>query len=405
MQYTPKSPAIVKRRKLRVLGTAVTLLDQVKAKAEYDLGFDLDFEVLDFVSCQGKAALSPDAYDIYDQCFHNLDIVWFWGSLQPIDTQRITAWDKVSDLTKRGGISRYAWHGHGDAPVKKLYVQPSDQLGSEPGRYIAMLPTVHNLDSFGYDARVFGYNQRHRESWSWLLDPRAKGRIALVDEPAIGIFDAALAAEACGELTFADVGNMTVAEVNALMALLEDRRQKGFFQTMWRTAEEASQLVRDHRVDVQSMWSPAYGALSGEAQHFLEAVPVEGYRAWHGGLSLRRGLTEDVLDMAYEYMNWWLTGWAGAVMTRQGYYMSVIEPVETTLTPDEWAYWYRGEEAQSNLLGPNGETVVKIGARRSGGSYWDRANRIAVWNTVMDEHNYAARAWSRFVDRVRGGST
>ena len=85
--------------------------------------------------------------------------------------------------------------------------------------------------------------------------------------------------------------------------------------------------------------------------------------------------------------------------------MSVIEPVETTLTPDEWAYWYRGEEAQSNLLGPNGETVVKIGARRSGGSYWDRANRIAVWNTVMDEHNYAARAWSRFVDRVRGGST
>lgn len=405
MQYTPKSPAIVKRRKLRVLGTAVTLLDQVKAKAEDDLGFDLDFEVLDFVSCQGKAALSPDAYDIYDQCFHNLDIVWFWGSLQPIDTQRITAWDKVSDLTKRGGISRYAWHGHGDAPVKKLYVQPSDQLGSEPGRYIAMLPTVHNLDSFGYDARVFGYNQRHRESWSWLLDPRAKGRIALVDEPAIGIFDAALAAEACGELTFADVGNMTVAEVNALMALLEDRRQKGFFQTMWRTAEEASQLVRDHRVDVQSMWSPAYGALSGEAQHFLEAVPVEGYRAWHGGLSLRRGLTEDVLDMAYEYMNWWLTGWAGAVMTRQGYYMSVIEPVETTLTPDEWAYWYRGEEAQSNLLGPNGETVVKIGARRSGGSYWDRANRIAVWNTVMDEHNYAARAWSRFVDRVRGGST
>ena len=405
MQYTPKSPAIVKRRKLRVLGTAVTLLDQVKTKAEDDLGFDLDFEVLDFVSCQGKAALSPDAYDIYDQCFHNLDIVWFWGSLQPIDTQRITAWDKVSDLTKRGGISRYAWHGHGDAPVKKLYVQPSDQLGSEPGRYIAMLPTVHNLDSFGYDARVFGYNQRHRESWSWLLDPRAKGRIALVDEPAIGIFDAALAAEACGELTFADVGNMTVAEVNALMALLEDRRQKGFFQTMWRTAEEASQLVRDHRVDVQSMWSPAYGALSGEAQHFLEAVPVEGYRAWHGGLSLRRGLTEDVLDMAYEYMNWWLTGWAGAVMTRQGYYMSVIEPVETTLTPDEWAYWYRGEEAQSNLLGPNGETVVKIGARRSGGSYWDRANRIAVWNTVMDEHNYAARAWSRFVDRVRGGST
>ena len=395
------SPAIIKTRRLRVLGTAVTLLDQVKEKAEADLGFGLDFEVLDFISCQGKAALNPDAYDVYDQCFHNLDIVWFWGSLQPIDTQRISAWDKISDLTKRGGISRYAWRGHGDAPVKKLYVQQSDQLGSEQGRYISMLPTVYNLDSFGYDARVFGYTQRNAESWSWLLDPRAKGRIAFVDEPAIGIFDAALAAEAADEMNFADIGNMSVAEVDQLMAILEARRQKGFFHSMWRTAEDASQLVRNHKVAVQSMWSAAYGNLGGEAPHFLESAPLEGYRAWHGGMSLRRGLKGAALDMAYEYMNWWLDGWSGAVMARQGYYFSVVDPVEASLTKDEWAYWYRGEEAQSDLPGVHGQTVVKLGTRRSGGAHWDRANRIAVWNTVMDEHNYAARAWTRFVDRVR----
>lgn len=396
-------PAIHHRRRLRVLGTAVTLLDQVQQRARKDLGFDIEFEVLDFVSCQGKAALHPQSYDIYDQCFHNLDIVWFWGALQPIDTQRITLWDQVSDLTKRGGISRYAWRGHGDAPVKKLYVQPGDSLGSEPGRFISMIPTTHNLDSFGYDARVFGYSQRHSESWAWLLDPRAKGRVALVDEPAIGIFDAALAAEASGEITFADIGNLTVSEIDALMNLLEDKRQKGFFRTMWRTAEEAGALVRGNHVDAQSMWSPAYGELSGEAPHFLEAVPIEGYRAWHGGMSLRHGLSGDTLDMAYDYMNWWLSGWAGAMMARQGYYMSVIEPVKQALAPQEWAYWYAGEEAQSDLQGPAGQTVVKMGARRSGGAYWDRANRIAVWNTVMDEHNYAARSWDRFVKRVRAG--
>jgi putative spermidine/putrescine transport system substrate-binding protein len=121
-------------------------------------------------------------------------------------------------------------------------------------------------------------------------------------------------------------------------------------------------------------------------------------------MSLRHGLGGAELDMAYEYMNWWLSGWAGAVMARQGYYMSVTDPVEASLTPDEWAYWYLGEEAQSDLAGPYGQTVVKMGARRSGGAYWDRANRIAVWNTVMDEHNYAARAWSRFVDRVKRGA-
>ncbi len=398
-----QSPSIIRRRSLRVLGTAVTLLDQVKEKAERELGFDLEFEVLDFVSCQGKAALSPKSYDIYDQCFHNLDIVWFWGALQPIDTHRITLWDQVSDLTKKGGISRYAWRGHGDAPVKKLYVQPGDSLGSEQGRYISMLPTVHNLDSFGYDARIFGYEQRYNESWAWLLDARAKGRVAIVDEPAIGIFDAALAAESSGEISFGDIGNMTVAEIDALIKLLEDRRQKGFFRTMWRTAEDASTLVRGNHVDVQSMWSPAYGELSGEAPHFLEAVPIEGYRAWHGGMSLRHGLSGNTLDMAYNYMNWWLSGWPGAVMARQGYYMSVLDPVKQALRQEEWAYWYGGEEARSDLGGTSGQTVVKMGKRRPGGAYSDRANRIAVWNTVMDEHNYAARAWTRFVERVRAG--
>ena len=121
-------------------------------------------------------------------------------------------------------------------------------------------------------------------------------------------------------------------------------------------------------------------------------------------MSLRHGLSGDTLDMAYEYMNWWLTGWSGAVMARQGYYMSVIDPVRAHLSVNEWAYWYNGEEAQSDLLGPAGQTVVKLGARRSGGAYLERTNRIAVWNSVMDEHNYAARAWGRFVERVRSSA-
>jgi len=36
---------------------------------------------------------------------------------------------------------------------------------------------------------------------------------------------------------------------------------------------------------------------------------------------------------------------------------------------------------------------------RSGGSYWQRASSIAVWNTTMDEHNYLVRRWTQFVGR------
>jgi putative spermidine/putrescine transport system substrate-binding protein len=84
-------------------------------------------------------------------------------------------------------------------------------------------------------------------------------------------------------------------------------------------------------------------------------------------------------------------------MARQGYYISAVSGLKAHLSAAEWAYWYDGQEAPEDL-------VVRKGARRSGGSYLERARRIAVWNTVMDEHNYASRLWSRFVADVNGRS-
>lgn len=398
-----EAPAIHRpRQALRVLGTEISLLEQIRSRAEADLGFALEFEVLDFQSCEHKAATRPEAFDVYDQCFHNLDIVWFWGALQGVDTRRINDWDSISGLTREGGISKFASRGYGDAPVTRLFVQPGGFLGPEPSRTVSMLPTVHNLDSFGFDRSVFGNEEHERASWAWLLDARARGKIALVDEPAIGLFDAALAAESAGEMFFNDIGNMTVDEIDTLMALLEDRRKRGYFCGMWRQSHEAAQLFRDGKVAVQSMWSPAYGDLGERAADIAEAVPIEGYRAWHGGLSLSCHLTGTKLDMAYEYLNWWLTGWPGAVMARQGYYMSIPERVREAVSVEEWDYWYNGAPAACDLHGADGQIAVRAGTRRAGGAYWDRVRRIAVWNTTMDEHNYAARAWARFVRRVQG---
>lgn len=398
------APPILPKRTLRVLGTLVTLLPGVREQAQADLGIGIEHETLDFISCQRGAAMRPDSYDVYEQCFHNLDIVWFWGALQAIDTDRIAEWDGISGLAKEGGISKYAWRGHGDAPVRQLYVQPGGFLGPKPARHISMLPTVHNMDSFGYDRRIFGTGTHPKASWAWLLDRRAKGRIALVDEPAIGIFDAALAAEAAGELHFADIGNMTIAEIDALMALLEDRRRQGYFCATWRSGDQASQLLHDERVAVQSMWAPVYGDMGAMADHFVEAAPKEGYRAWHGGASLSCRLGGADLDMAYDYLNWWLTGYAGALMARQGYYISTPERTRKVMAADEWAYWYDGAPAARDLCGPTGAVVVRKGALRAGGTYMERSSKIAVWNSVMDEYNYAARAWDHFVRRVNEGA-
>ena len=274
------SPPIVPQRKLRVLGTSITLIAPVREQAQSDLGFDIVFDQKDFLPCQRWAAMEPESYDIYEQCFHNLDIVWFWGALQPIDIGRIREWDDVSDLVKLGGVSKYAGRGRGDAPAKKLYVQPGGFLGPKPSRHISMLPTVHNMDSFGYDVRIFGEGPDVRPSWAWLLDRRAKGRIALVDEPAIGFFDAALAAEAAGELEFADIGNMTIEEINALMKLLEDRRAEGYFCATWRDGVDASRCRACGRRFTASC--ARRGRISWNPPHPRAIVPGMAERACRG---------------------------------------------------------------------------------------------------------------------------
>jgi hypothetical protein len=44
------------RPKLRVLGTEITFLETLRRRAEADLGIDVAFEMLDFMSAQRKAA-------------------------------------------------------------------------------------------------------------------------------------------------------------------------------------------------------------------------------------------------------------------------------------------------------------------------------------------------------------
>ncbi|RDL48646.1 hypothetical protein BLJAPNOD_04923 [Ensifer sp. M14] len=386
------------RPRLRVLGTAISLLEELRVRAEADLGIEVVFDNNDFLTTQHKAAQEPDSYDIYDQCFHNLDIVWYWRAIQPIEIGRIALWNEINDLTKTGHIGPNARLGQGDAPVKKLFVQPNLELGDTPSSTISMLPTTHNFDSFAYRTDV-APNTVSMNSWAALLDERWAGRAALVDEPAIGIFDAALAAQASGLMSFDNIGAMTVDEIDRLIGLLEERKKNGYFRAFWRTAEDAARLMVRGETDIQSMWSTGISILNGQGVPVEQAVPAEGYRAWHGGLCLARHLSGRMRDVAYDYLNWWISGWPGSVVARQGYYISTPERSRQFMSVAEWDYWYGGLPAASDLPGPDGGMRIRAGSVRSGGSYWQRANCIAVWNTTMDEHNYLVRRWMQLVER------
>lgn len=384
--------------KLRVLGTSVTLLECIRRQAELDLDIELEYQIHDVQTAQRIAVMQPESYDLYDQWFHNLDFVWPARAIQPLDITRIEAWPDINDLPKLGLLDERAKAASGSQPCDRLYVQHDGSLGRQQSNFISMLPLTHNADSFIYLPEFLPDSLAGREeSWSWLLDEGWRGHVALQSDAAIGALDAALALQASGRARFEDVGNLKLAEIDLLADILIDLRKHGHFAAFWSDGNDAVALMRSAGVHIQSHWSPAATKLRKAGVRFRQARPKEGYRAWFGGLSLSRNAQGRVRDAAYAYLNWWLSGWPGAAMTRQGLYISNPRQARHHLSAAEWNFWYAGKPASEDLPGIDGEPLVRAGEIREGGSYESRMNHIGVWNAVMDEHNYLVRRWTDFL--------
>ncbi len=123
----------------------------------------------------------------------------------------------------------------------------------------------------------------------------------------------------------------------------------------------------------------------------------EGYRSWGGGLGLSSKLTGVALDAAYEYINWYLSGWVGGFLMRQGYYSAVPKTSRLFMSDEEWGFWYEGKPAMGDIKSPSGQVMEKAGAVRDGGAFTDRMGQVACWNSVMDENQYMVRKWNEFI--------
>ncbi len=396
-----QSPTIhvKKRRKLRVLGTHVTLQEELRKRAEADLGIEVSFQPGGSAAVLHQASSRPESFDLYEQWSNSIRVLWQAKAIQPIETNRLSYWNEINRLTKEGRLTSEARRGAGDAPNKLLYVQSDGTLSSEPAEQISFLPYVHNVDSFGYNAAVVPRGVPYEtESWSWLLDERWAGRVAIVNAPTIGLFDLALAVQAKGLAEFRDVGNLTREELDTLFDILTDYRRRGHFRGIWSNVPASVKLMERGESCIESMFSPAVFELQGKGVDCVYASPREGYRAWHGVMCLSACVKDDdVKDVAYDYMNWWLSGWPGAFIARQGYYISNPHRSRPQLSDAEWDYWYQGKPAAEDLRGTNGKIVVRQGQVRDGGSYEQRFSNIAVWNTVMNSYEYSLTCWNEFL--------
>lgn len=218
-----------------------------------------------------------------------------------------------------------------------------------------------------------------------------------MNDPTIGLFDAVLAVQAKGLMNFADIGNLSQTELDQLFSILIQFKNEGHFRGVWSSVPHSIELMAQNQVDIESMFSPAVATLNGMGIPCTYAAPKEGYRAWYGVMCLSQEAKGETEAAAYEYMNWWLSGYAGAFIARQGYYISNPQRSRNFMSAAEWDYWYEGKPAAKTLQGTDGKNSVIAGEIRTGGSYQRRFENIAVWNTVIPNYEYLLSKWNEFI--------
>ncbi len=381
---------------LRQFGTGVSNLNEVAQQVKEDLGFTLEMTALDSDSVTQRAVTQPNSFDIADIEYWVCKKVWGAGNLQAMDTSKITNYDKIVGIFKSGKLTPESIIAQGTAPHTVGFTEGPDSttFATEETGWMTLIPTIYNADTLGIRPDLIG---RPIDSWAELLNPEFKGKASILDISSIGIMDAAMVAEAMGEIQYGDKGNMTKEEIDQTIAILIEAKQAGQFRAFWKTFDESVNLMASGEVVIQSMWSPAITAVRAKGIPCVYQPLKEGYRSWGGGIGLAGHLSGLELEAAYEYINWYLSGWVGGFLMRQGYYSAVPETSKNFMTEDEWGFWFEGKPAEGEIVNPQGQVMETAGAVRDGGSFYDRMGDVACWNAVMDENTHLVRKWNEFI--------
>ncbi|MEM9780294.1 MAG: PotD/PotF family extracellular solute-binding protein [Pseudomonadota bacterium] len=381
---------------LRQFGTGVSNLNEVAQKVKEDLGFTLEMTALDSDSVTQRAATQPNSFDIADIEYWIAKKVWPTGNLQAMDTSKIKNYDKIVGIFRNGKLTPESTIAQGTAPHSVGFTSGengTDFVAEESG-WMTLIPTIYNADTLGIRPDLIG---RPIANWSELLNPEFKGKASILDISSIGIMDMAMVVESMGEYKYPDKGNMTKEEIDLTIGIFTEAKQNGQFRAFWKSFDESVNLMASGEVVIQSMWSPAITAVKSKGVPCIYQPLEEGYRSWGGGIGLSASLSGLERDAAYEYINWYLDGWVGGFLMRQGYYSAVPETSKNFMSENEWGYWFEGKESTDDITSPFGDKLADAGELRDGGSFFDRMGAVACWNAVMDENQYMVRKWNEFI--------
>jgi putative spermidine/putrescine transport system substrate-binding protein len=382
---------------LRYLGTAVNQSADIAKKCFEDTGIKLEYIPVTTDDVSRRVITQPNSFDVVDSEYFQLRKLIPSGNLLGMDAKKIKNADKITPIFTKGELPNGKKIGdQGTAPKKVFWLEgaKSTKFSKDASGFITLIPTVYNADTLGIRPDLIS---RPIESWKELLNPEFKGKASILNIPSIGIMDAAMVVEAMGEYKYPDKGNMTKEEIDRTMKVLTEAKKAGQFRAFWKDFNESVNLMASGETVIQSMWSPAVTAVKSKGIACVYQPLKEGYRAWAAGFGLPKTITGKKADIAYEFINWFLDGWAGAYLNRQGYYSAVLESANAKMEPYEWAFWMEGAAAEKDIKGPDGSLLGKAGEKRDGGSFEDRIGSVVCWNAVMEENDYMVRKWNQFI--------
>ena len=427
---------------LRVITLGVEFpTPEVAQQIKKDLGFDVALTVTDPVTMVQKAITAPDTFDIFGGYNYQYVQAYSSGNLAPVDTSKIKAWPSLYKLFAWGKVhpgAKAETYGDGDAPFRALFLKkgttglPLTKEGPKSNkdivqwinentgkpytakmpRYIVGTPAHFNADSIGYNADVIN-KQPGQVGWQELLNKKWKGRVALLKDPGIVMQDIGNALKAQGVFKPADMGNMTKAEIDRVIKVATTYKKAGQFRAYWANFNESVNLMASKEVVVESMWSPAVALLVAQGVNVKYAAPPTGFRGWCSSNGFANHVTSDPakLQACYDYLNWMYSGWLGATIMRQGYYIgnggSLLNWIKSNPTataggiafkPDEYAFWYGGTPAGRDLPGITGKVGdIKKGTVRDGGSFSKRIGHYSSWNSYFTNSVYQVKRWNDFL--------
>jgi putative spermidine/putrescine transport system substrate-binding protein len=294
------------------VGGSYSAIIDIAKKASEDLGFKVEMQTAPHDALLSRLLTQPNTIDIADIEYFFQYYMIRKGTLQPIDLEkRFKWWDKVVPIFSKGQYpDGRKVSSQGCLPYEVQYVEGpgAKDFAKKPTKWATGVPTVYNADTLG----IRPDKVKKIESWSELLNPSFKGKTAIVSVPSIGIMDAAMAIESRGDIKYGDKGDMTKQEIDKTIEILTKAKKDGQFRAFWKTFDESVNLMAAGETVVQSMWSPAVTAVRSRGIPCYYAPLKEGYRAWASCLGLMSHLKGPKLDAAYEYLNWYMSGWQGA---------------------------------------------------------------------------------------------